>query len=249
MIALPSAASALEDLRRLGLLGQFAPELEALVGVEQGSFHHLDVWDHTLLVVRNVGPGDPLLTLAALFHDVGKPQARLIDQQGATRFFGHEGLGAAMTETILRRLKAPQRDIDVVASLVKNHMRLGSAPEFTPAAARRLLRDLDDQVDRLLALVEADASALKPGVMQLDLAPIRARLAEVRLPKPREVWRSPLSGEEIMTLLEIPPGPEVGKWIRSLTEAVLDGRLSPGDAPTARQMLLTWREEEREPRE
>lgn len=249
MLALPAAASALEDLRRLGLLRQFAPELEGLVGVEQGSFHHLDVWDHTLLVVRNVGPGDPLLALAALFHDVAKPETRFIDADGATRFFGHEGQGAKTTERILRRLKFPQRDIDAVASLVKNHMRLGSAPEFTAAAARRLLRDLDDQVERLLSLVEADASALKPGVKQLDLAPIRARLAEVRLPKPREAWRSPLSGEAIMALLGIPAGPEVGKWKQALTDAVLDGRLSPGDAPTAQQMLLAWREEEREPNE
>ncbi|MFI5385691.1 MAG: CCA tRNA nucleotidyltransferase [Fimbriimonadales bacterium] len=239
MLGLPDARDAVRDLMELGLIHQFAPEFEEMRGVEQGHFHHLDVWEHTLLVLKNAGHDDPTLSLGALFHDIGKPRTRTIDKEGHTRFFGHETVGAQMTYEIMRRLKFPQRDVDLVKMLVKNHMRLGSSPEFTPAAARRLLRDLDDQVERLLALVEADAGGLKKGVKALDLQPIRRRLAEVRKATPRKVLESPLSGEEIMDLLSLESGPEVGRWKTFLTEKVLEGELVPGDRETARNMLLS----------
>ncbi len=237
MLALPDAGMALRDLMDLGLLHQFAPEFEEMRGVEQGHFHHLDVWNHTLLVLQNAGHDDLLLSLGALFHDIGKPRTRSIDKDGHTRFFSHESVGARMTTEVLRRLKFPQRDVDAVSALVKNHMRLSSAPEFTQAAARRLLRDLDDQVDRLLALVEADAAGLKKGVKALDLAPIRQRISDVQKATPREVLISPLTGAEIMAALGIDPGVEVGRWKSFLTEKVLEGELQPGDKENARKLL------------
>jgi poly(A) polymerase len=239
MLALPVAPKAMSDLMALGLFKQFAPEFEEMVGVEQGSFHHLDVWEHTLLVLRNAGSGDLMLALGALFHDIGKPRTASIDAEGNTRFFGHEAIGAQMTYEVLRRLKLPQRDVDIVTMLVKNHMRLGSAPQFTLSAARRLLRDLDDQVERLLQLVEADANGLKKGVKKLNLSPIRKRLAEVQAATPRNVLVSPLSGEEIMALLKLDSGPEVGKWKNFLTEKVLEGELQPGDKEFARRLILS----------
>ncbi|HVL39597.1 MAG TPA: HD domain-containing protein, partial [Fimbriimonadaceae bacterium] len=210
MLLLPDADRALDDLRRLGLLEHFAPELLTMVGVEQGSFHHLDVWDHSLLVVRNVGSGDLVLSLAALLHDVAKPQTRFVDEHGNVRFFGHETLGEEVARQLLRRLKFPNEVVESVARLVKNHMRLGSSPTFSPAAARRVLRDLGPHTDRLLHLVEADTNALRPGVKQLDLTPIRERIERARRETPIEKLQSPLSGEEIMEVLGIEPGPMIG---------------------------------------
>jgi poly(A) polymerase len=238
MLGLPTAAEALDELMELGLFHHFAPEFEEMRGVEQGAFHHLDVWDHSLLVLRNAGHSDLHLALGALFHDIGKPRTRMTDDSGQTRFFGHEAVGATMTNEIMRRLKFPQRDVDVVTTLVKNHMRLGSSPEFTASAARRLIRDLDDNVERLLALVEADANGLKRGVKKLDLTQVRNRLAEVQAATPRTTLESPLSGEEIMSLLKLDSGPEVGRWKSYLTERVLEGELLPGDGESARRMLL-----------
>jgi poly(A) polymerase len=237
MLARDTAADALSDLMDLGLFEIFAPEFVAMVGVEQGSFHHLDVWEHTLLVVRNAGAGDVMLTLAALLHDVGKPPTRHIDEKGNTRFFGHESVGAEMTRDILRRLKFAERDVEVVAKLVKNHMRLGSSPTFSPTAARRLVRDMDGDLERLLELVEADANALKPGVKALNLDPIRERIAEVEAQTPRQTLVSPLSGEEIMMLLDLPAGPEIGRIKTLLTEKVLDGELAPGDRAEAERIV------------
>lgn len=237
MLALPAAPDCLRDLMDLGLTDLFAPELRPMVGCEQGHYHHLDVWDHTLLVLRNAGHHDLLLSLAALLHDVGKPPTRAVDAQGQIRFFGHEAAGAEISYELLRRLKFPQREVDVVVLLVKNHMRLGSAPEFTASAARRLIRDLDDQVERLLALVEADASALRPGVRAMDLGPIRNRLEEVRTQTPPETLVSPLTGQEIMALADLSSGPEVGRLKNWLTEKVLEGELAPDDKAGAVRLL------------
>ena len=256
MLGAQSAPSALQDLMDLGLFETIAPEFEAMVGVEQGDFHHLDVWSHTLLVIQNlwsVGPrrhSDPPgnvpsppippsqdLILAALLHDVGKPATRTVDAEGRTRFFGHESLGAELSRKILRRWKLAERDIDPVVLLVKNHMRLGSSPTFTKSAARRLLRDLGDQLNNLMWLVEADASSLRPGVRRINLAPVWTQLDAVQRETPREVLESPLTGQEIMALLGLEQGPEVGKWKSFLTEKVLDGELAPGDKTAAEELL------------
>jgi len=247
MLARPTGPDALDDLLKLGLMETIAPEFEAMVGVEQGNFHHLDVWDHTLLVMRNVwriessilDPQSSNLhpVLGALFHDVGKPPTRMVDESGRTRFFGHEDVGAKMTREILRRWKFPEKEIDPVVKLVRNHMRLGSSPTFTKPAARRLIRDLGDDLEDLLVVVEADVSSLKPGVRQMDLGPIREQIAAVSHETPRETLESPLSGEEIMELLGIEAGPEVGKWKQFLTEKVLEGDLAPGDKDAAKAFL------------
>ncbi|RYG36631.1 HD domain-containing protein [bacterium] len=226
---------ALRDLMDLGLIEIFAPALVPMVGCEQGDWHDSDVWDHTLRVVANAGSGDLELTLAALLHDVGKPATRTI-HEGHVRFFGHEKVGAEMTREILRDLRFPQRDIEKVAGLVRNHMRLGSGP-FTEAAARRLIRDMGDDTDRLLHLVDADANALRAGVRALELGPIRETVDRVRAATPADRLESPLDGREIAARLGIAPGPEVGRYKTALQEAVLEGRLLPGDKERALELL------------
>lgn len=237
MLEHPTASEALDDLMQLGLIEIVAPELLSMVGCEQGHYHHLDVWDHSLLVVRNAGHDDLILSLAALLHDVGKPATRFIDEEGNTRFFSHESVGAEMAQTLLRRLKLPQKDIDDVVTLVRNHMRLGSMPHFTSSAARRLVRDLDGLVERLLRLVEADAAALRPGVRVLDLEPIERKIRETELATPPKVLVSPLTGQEIMDLTGLEPGREVGRIKEMLTEAVLEGTLTPDDKVGARTLV------------
>jgi poly(A) polymerase len=237
----PTAPDALGELMSLGLFEAIAPELIPMAGCTQGKWHHLDVWEHSLLVLRNVGHSDLILSLAALLHDVGKPECRSVDAKGDIRFFGHESVGASMAERILKNLRLPQADIDPVVLLVRNHMRLGSFAEFSTTAARRLIRDMGDQLDRLLQLVEADANALKSGVRTLDLRHIRERLAEVQMQTPRETLESPLSGTEIMQFLSLSPGRRVGEIKTLLTEKVLDGTLAPNDKHGAFELLKAER--------
>lgn len=237
MLRLGDADRALEDLRTTGLLAQFAPELEAMKGVEQGGYHHLDVWDHTRLAVRKAPLGDDLVRLAVLLHDVGKPPCRSIDANGNTRFFQHERVGAEMTLEIMERLRFSGEETETVAKLVRNHMRLQTTPELSPSAARRLVRDLGPDLDRLMEVVEADASALKPGVKVMDVGAIRRRIEEVAAATPAQTLESPLSGDEIMRICGLEPGPEVGKRKAWLLEQVLEGRLAPGDGEEAARLL------------
>ena len=238
MLLHPTASSAMRDLMSLGLLDQFAPEFLAMEGVDQGRYHHLDVWEHTLLVVNNLRqPRTLTLTLAALLHDIGKPSTWSADYEANIRFYGHETVGAEMAEKMLRRLKFSNEDIAPVVSLVKNHMRLGSFKEFTPTAARRLLRDMGDLLEPLFDLVEADAASLRPGVRVMDLAPIRARVAEVSALTPATSLESPLRGNEIMAMLNLAAGPEVGRIKQAILNEVLEGRIDPGDKAAAQRFL------------
>lgn len=238
MLRLKDADRALEDLRTTELLDVFAPELAAMKGVTQGSYHHLDVWDHTLLVLKNAGTEDLTVSLVALLHDIGKPKTRSIDDNGDIRFFQHERVGEEMTREILGRLRFSNDEIEKVAKLVRNHMRLMTTPELSPSATRRLIRDLGPELERLLLVVEADVSGLKPGVKAMDIPAIRARIEEVRKATPVETLESPLSGSEIMALTGLTAGKRIGEIKKALLEAVLEGRIAPDDkAGAAREVF------------
>ena len=200
MLGGPDPVGAMRDLMDVGLLEEFAPEFMPLVGLEQGRYHCEDGWDHTLTVLGLAAELSPTLEvrLAALLHDIGKPATRFVDEHGNTRFLTHEVVGAEMAEAMLRRLRVPGDLADPVVLLVRHHSRLGTAPTFTPTAARRLLRDLGEWVDPLLLLVDADQRAHRTATPRCDLDSVRRVLHEVRQATPRETLRSPLSGEDII---------------------------------------------------
>lgn len=236
------ASGSMRDLDALGLLELFIPEFAEMHDVDQGKWHHLDVWNHTLLVVENLDLPDSsherlVLVLSALFHDIAKPRTKTVDGDGNTRFFTHEHMGAAMTGEILTRLRFDKDLISEVKSLVKNHMRLASSPVFTPSAARRLLRDMKGDVEPLFKLIDADASSLRPGVKVLNLEPYRQLVSEVAQATPVSQLESPLSGQEIMAILGLEPGPEIGRMKAMLVEKVLEGELAPGDKESAERLI------------
>lgn len=248
-----SAADSLRDLMNLGLLQTFAPEFAEGIGIDQGSYHTKDVWNHTLDVVEKasefskdlpLGQSEPeeagprlLVMLGALFHDVGKPRTRNVEQSGRVRFFGHEKIGAELAAKILHRMKFSRRTSLQVAAIVSNHMRLGSAVPFTLSAARRLVRDMEDLLEPLLLVCQADAAALRPIPKGVNFEDVREKIDQVARERPDTGFESPLSGEEIMRELGLEPGPDVGKWKDRLTEAVLEGVLAPDDRAGALRLL------------
>ncbi|MCG9895766.1 MAG: CCA tRNA nucleotidyltransferase [Fimbriimonadaceae bacterium] len=236
MLTGPDPAEAMDELMRHGLLAVFAPELAAMKGVEQGKWHHLDVWDHTLLVLRNAASGDLILNLACLLHDVGKPATRKVIE-GETRFLGHETVGGEIAGDLLLRLRFSTDLTERVARLVRAHMRLGTLEAAGRPALRRLVRDLGEDLDRLFALVQADVSALRPGVRVMDVEAIRARVADLKAVEP-SAYESPISGRRIMELTGLPPGPAVGSLKQALLSAVLDGELAPGDEAAAESLVM-----------
>ncbi len=240
MLVDPSASKSMHDLMSLGLFDIIAPELVEGVGVEQGDYHSKDVWGHTLDVVEVAAAAEYddhqqrlLVVLAALFHDIGKPRTRSVDPQGRVRFFRHEEVGAQMTQETLRRLRFPKRLCRAVARLVGNHMRLGSASKFSKSAVRRLLRDMGRLTEPLLQLCEADAAAIGRIPKPIPFDEIRRQLHEVMTKTETAPLGSPLNGREIMEELGIAPGPEVARWKKLLTEAVLDGDVPQGDREAA----------------
>lgn len=252
MLLHQSAPQSLDDLMKLGLLQKFFPEFEEGLNVDQGSYHLKDVWNHTLDVVSQAwqrakslhtendsSDASPALVvmLGALFHDVGKPRTRSVDDDGRIRFFNHEKVGAQLAFTMLMRLKFNRRTSSAVSSIVANHMRLGSAVPFTASAARRLIRDMDDLLEPLLLVCEADAGSLRAAPKGVRFDQVRSRIKEISENVPRSELKSPLTGSEIMNALSLPPGAEIGKIKERLTEAVLEGTLAADDKETALEMI------------
>lgn len=233
----PNPQVALADLMDTALLDVFAPEFREGIGVEQGSYHSKDVWGHTLDVVEKAQGKSLLVLLAALLHDIGKPRTKSTEEGGRIRFFGHEEIGADTAREILRRLKFSNDTVEDVALIVKNHMRLGSAVPFTPAAARRLRRDLGDLVEPLIEVCEADATALARIPKGIDFSDVRAKLAQVERAVENRTFDSPLSGEEIMAITGAEQGPDVGRFKQLLSDAVVEGRIAPDDKGAATIML------------
>jgi poly(A) polymerase len=212
---------AIELMDEGGLLEVVLPEVAACKGVAQGGYHTHDVYGHTLLALEHTGP-DLLLRFAALFHDVGKPVTAAADGS----FTGHDEVGAKMAAAALSRLRLAQRDVDVVAQLVRLHLRPAFyRSEWTDGAIRRLAVDAGDQLDRLMALARADLSASAyPHPEKLD--ELRRRLEHALSERPSRL-ESPVDGEDIMRVRRLAPSPEVGRIKAKLTELVMDGEVAP----------------------
>ena len=221
MLTSPRPRLALELMDQGGLLESVLPELAGCKGVQQGGYHTRDVYGHTLEAVDKT-PADLLVRLGALFHDVGKPATATPDGS----FVGHESVGASMAQAALERLRFPQKEIDVVATLVRLHLRpVFYRSEWSDGAVRRLARDAGLHVDRLMQLARADlAASAYPHPEKLD--ELQARLQAVLSEKPTRL-AAPVDGEDIMRVRGIPPGPAVGQIKERLAELVMDGAIEP----------------------
>lgn len=237
MLLGPDPAGAMRDLLALDLLKEFAPEFLSLVGCVQGSYHHLDAWDHTLLVLKSAHTQDLALALACLMHDIAKPQTRSVDENGRIRFLTHERVGEVVAQALLRRLRFSSEMCQIVPKLIRHHMRFGKTEGLSATAIRRLIRDLGDDLDRLMDLCEADAAGQNPELPKPNFAELREKVTQARIATPPEVLNSPLSGKEIMELLQIEPGLQVGRIKARLTQAVLCGEIQPGDKAAAIAIL------------
>jgi poly(A) polymerase len=232
----------LELLRDGGLLSIWLPELEAMVGVEQGGFHIYDVFDHSAHTVAAT-PADLVTRVAALLHDVGKPPTHARDAHGKHTFYDHPSVGAAIAEDMLTRLRFSNDEVAAVALLVRHHLRpIQYRPdEWGDAAVRRLVHDIGDQRVPLLNLARADTNASSfPNADAVD--ELDERMARLDAGGAVSRLRPPLDGNVIIRLAGgRSPGPWVGRVTRALEEAILDGAIPAGDAAAAQ----AWLEEHR----
>ena len=234
-----------------GLAAIVLPELPALKLEVDEHHHHKDVYEHTLTVVeqaidyeKDYGlEPDFTLRFAALLHDCGKPKTRKLEPGGGVSFHQHDMVGARIAKKRMQALKFDNDTIKSVARLIELHLRFFGYGEqaWTDSAVRRYVRDADSQLLRLHALTRADVTTRnKRKAERLSFAydDLEHRIAKLREQEELDALRPDLTGEEIMELLDLKPGPDVGKARNFLMELRLEeGALGPEEA---KSRLLQW---------
>ena len=223
LLAAERPSAGLRLMAETGLLAIVLPELDAQRGVPQNKIEGEDLFDHTLRTVDAAPAGRPVVRLAALFHDLGKP-ATLDDGP----FRGHEAVGAALAEELLDRLHMPRSAVSRVVHLVRNHM-FTYEPDWGDAGVRRFIQRVGvDAIDDVFTLREADNAGSGVPVDAHHLAHLRARVdAELAASVVLDLSRLAIDGDDLMTELGLPAGPRLGRILDQLLERVIaDPRLN-----------------------
>jgi len=213
---------------------------------------HKDVYEHSLTVLRQAialedplpeGGPDLVLRWAALLHDIGKPTTRKHEADGGVSFHHHEVVGAKMTRKRLRALKYSKQIVDDVSQLVYLHLRFHGYGDgkWSDSAVRRYVTDAGPLLPQLHKLVRADCTTRnkrRAARLQANYDGLEARIAELAAKEDLQRVRPDLDGNEIIELLGIPAGPQVGEAWRHLKELRLDRGPLTREEATAE--LLSW---------
>ncbi|XHM96010.1 CCA tRNA nucleotidyltransferase [Peterkaempfera sp. SMS 1(5)a] len=231
-----------------GLADHVLPELPAL-RLERDEHHrHKDVYEHTLTVLEQAialetdGP-DLVLRMAALLHDIGKPRTRRFESDGKVSFHHHEVVGAKMTRRRLQELKYSKELTEDVSRLVELHLRFhgyGSG-EWTDSAVRRYVRDAGPLLERLHKLTRSDCTTRnrkKAAVLSRTYDALEERIERLREQEQLDAIRPDLDGNQIMEILGIRPGRDVGRAYHYLLELRLENGPLEHEAAVAR--LKEW---------
>ena len=224
---------ALSGLVETGLAEEFLPELPAL-GLESDPIHHhKDVLAHTIAVVEKTPPR-LRLRLAALFHDVGKPETRAFGEGGVS-FHHHEVVGARMTRQRMTELRYPKSEIEDVSRLVFLHMRPHTYKMgWTDAAVRRYVRDAGPLLEDLNVLVRSDVTTRnekRARAIATRIDELEERIEQLRQQEELDALRPPIDGHQVMEHLGLEPGPQIGEIMDMLLERrIEDGPYSEEEA-------------------
>ncbi|MFP5343743.1 MAG: CCA tRNA nucleotidyltransferase [Candidatus Limnocylindria bacterium] len=217
MLAAPRPSVALRLLADLGLLVGISPELAAQRGVPQNKLPGEDLWDHTMRAVDNAAPEPSYLRMAALLHDIGKP-----DTMADGRFLGHDSLGAELAGALLDRLRWRRDERERIVHLVRHHM-YGYVPDWSDAAVRRFIAKVGPEaLPDLFLLREADNLGSGREAGAGDLAEIRERVQrEIEAGLVLDLHGLAVDGDDLQRELGIPPGPRLGTILDALLDRVI----------------------------
>lgn len=231
LMVAPAPGPALLDMVEHRLTESFLPELPALAMEQDPAHHHKDVLAHTAAVVDKTSP-DLALRLAALFHDVGKPETREFGPGGVS-FHHHEVVGARLTRRRMKALRYPKEMIEAVSSLVYLHLRPHTlALGWTDSAVRRYVRDAGPLLDRLNELVRCDVTTgnqRRESIIQTRIDELEERIRVLGEQEELARLRPPIDGNQVMAYLGIPPGPMIGR----VMDLLLEKRIEDGPYPAA----------------
>jgi len=252
LVCAPHPRLGLRLLVETGLAQLVLPELPALALERDEHHRHKDVYEHTLTVLEQSidlesrlpgGGPDVVSRFAALMHDVGKPRTRRFLADGSVTFHHHDVVGAKITRKRMQALRFAGAEIDAVAKLVELHLRFhgyGSG-EWTDSAVRRYVRDAGDQLHRLHVLTRADCTTRnqrKANRLRRTYEELEARIGHLAEQEELDAIRPDLDGNQIMEILGIGPGREVGQAYHHLLELRMDQ--GPMSEDAAREALLAW---------
>jgi len=208
------------------ILQYFLPELREGIGCEQNSAHAFDVYTHLLKTLEHAGKKKYTteVRLAALFHDIGKPATkRPSKKRDEPTFYGHDVVGARMTDKILNRLKFPKKTIEMVGKLVRWHMFFSDTETITLSAVRRMVRNVgEENIWYLMDVRSCD----RIGTGRPKESPYRLRkyhsMVEEAMRNPISVATLKINGARIMEITGMTPGPRIGQILHILLEEALD---------------------------
>ena len=216
-----------------GLGDVVLPEIGEMRMAIDEHHQHKDVYQHSLTVLRQAidlevwRTPDLVLRWAALLHDIGKPATRRHEADGGVSFHHHEVVGAKMIRKRMRALKYSKQMVDDVSQLVYLHLRFHGYGDgkWTDSAVRRYVTDAGPLLAQLHKLVRADCTTRntrRAARLQANYDDLEHRIAELSAAEDLQRVRPDLDGNEIMAILGIPAGPQVGEAWQFLKELRLD---------------------------
>ena len=254
LLLAPEPRRGLELLVHTHLADHVLPELPALQLTIDEHHRHKDVYEHSLTVLDQAidlesGPDGPVpspdlvLRLAALLHDIGKPATRRLEPGGGVSFHHHEVVGAKMAGKRLKALRFDKATINAVTKLVFLHLRFHGYGEaaWSDSAVRRYVTDAGDQLQRLHRLTRADCTTRnrrKAARLSAAYDDLEERIAALAEQEELDAIRPDLDGNQIMAILGIPPGRQVGQAYQHLLALRMER--GPLGEDEARRELLTW---------
>ncbi|MFV9671795.1 MAG: CCA tRNA nucleotidyltransferase [Acidimicrobiia bacterium] len=230
---------ALWGLVETGLAEEFIPELPALALQVDPAHHHKDVLAHSIAVVEKTSPRLEL-RLAALFHDIGKPDTREFGPGGVS-FHHHEVVGARMTRRRMKALRYSKKTTEDVSRLVFLHMRPHTFKMgWTDSAVRRYVRDAGDLLKDLNELVRCDVTTRnkrRERTISRRIDELEERIADLRAREELDSLRPPIDGNQVMEYLDLEPGRRVGEIMKMLYERRVD------EGPYSEEQAYVWIDE------
>lgn len=227
LISSPHAYNGMLLFKEVGLLEEILPELEKCFGVEQkspGRHHIYDVGTHLLMSLKYCPSNNPIVRFATLIHDIGKAQTYKKLDSGVITFYNHEVLGAKMAKNISDRLRLSNKDKDILWKLVRFH-QFSVNENQTDKAIRRFIVNVGlSNVNNMLDLRTADRLGGGATETSWRTEEFKKRIVEVQK-QPFAIRDIKISGNDIMEILKIQPGPKVGLILQELFEKVVNKEL------------------------